>query len=81
MYCVVILYAAERQITMLFIDGILSLKSKGFVEWQDFTGRCSELHCPNLCKNDVHLCTVCVTGNVDRLVGWVSGLLKSKRFY
>ena len=38
MYCVVILYAAERQITMLFIDGILSLKSKGFVEWQDFTG-------------------------------------------
>lgn len=38
MYHVVILYAVERQITMLFVDGILSLESKGFVEWQDFAG-------------------------------------------
>ena len=34
--------------------------------------------CPNLCKNDVHVCTVCVTGNV---VGWVTDSLKSKLFY
>ena len=38
MYRVVILYAVERQITMLFVDGLLSLESKGLVEWQDFTG-------------------------------------------
>ena len=38
MYHVVILYGVERQITMLFVDSILALESKGFVEWQDFAG-------------------------------------------
>ena len=48
MYHVVILYAVERQITMLFVDGILSLESKDFVEWQDFAGHRNSQECRSL---------------------------------